>query len=493
MNANFLSSRLMKISTWFTVSFILGSIPSLVHLDQNDFLLTSGQLIIAYSIIFLLTQLNHQAIVSLKLRITSYYFFISLLTILVGVGWLDWEYEQDYRIQLFYLNPNLLGASISLLATITLLLEKNLSQLFTLLFAVLAILQTGSRTALLVFIISVVIWVIFNRGARIQTILTLGLIVLVPFALGLFSKNYVASVEHMTNSQNLLKDSNNFLATYWLPYIYAHNVIVSSKVTKAPIADYRADRITAQSGDKTTLLIYQNFGVGEVDKPYIGSIYLRADTPQKIVLSTNLSQVSCDVSSEWQRCMTSPGYVRERTGVQLRLEAGQYNQAVDIYVWGAQLEIGEHVSDLAIKYQPPALYFIFKRLEWGGVGFGVDNARSQSMQKAWAYFLTSPIIGVGNRNLNFDISRADETTLRLEHSHNLYLQLLASKGILGLLAGILPIFGILTFTWKTNYPTVLPLLVSVILLNLFDFTYYSAGIYYPFWITLGLMLQKDKV
>lgn len=73
----------------------------------------------------------------------------------------------------------------------------------------------------------------------------------------------------------------------------------------------------------------------------------------------------------------------------------------------------------------------------------------------------------------------------LSHAHNLALQFLTESGVLGLsgLAGLLG--GIAITLGRTRAWAGLVLLVSVLLLNLFDYSFFNVVVYYPLWLAVA--------
>ncbi|PZA06812.1 MULTISPECIES: O-antigen ligase [unclassified Meiothermus] len=116
------------------------------------------------------------------------------------------------------------------------------------------------------------------------------------------------------------------------------------------------------------------------------------------------------------------------------------------------------------------------------------ESRLQFWHIAWRAFREHPLggVGFGNFPLYYQIHLppgAIETYV--PHAHNLLLQLLAEGGLLGL-AGFGVLWGgvalllIRLRAWKG-----LALLGVALLLNLFDYTFFNAAVYYPLWVGLA--------
>jgi O-Antigen ligase len=209
------------------------------------------------------------------------------------------------------------------------------------------------------------------------------------------------------------------------------------------------------------------------------------------VLSNNISKVTCNISGTWERCITPVGYGDKRRGIQLRLETVEKGGSLDIYVSGAQLEVGKQVTPYAAKYRVPARYYLLKRFDVQATDV-VDRLRLTVMRAAWQDFLRRPLWGVGTDQL-FELAKQSNTLFpELGHAHNLLLQLLATNGLLGLAAWALPLLGVLILFGRQHWRNLVPLYGAVVLLNLTDIPYYSAGFYYPFWIGVGLIVFSDS-
>ena len=77
------------------------------------------------------------------------------------------------------------------------------------------------------------------------------------------------------------------------------------------------------------------------------------------------------------------------------------------------------------------------------------------------------------------------TDLFASHAHNIFLHLLAESGLLGCLGFLILLLVIFLLCWSSQAWLSITLLLSILLLNLADFTFFNAAIYYPFWITIA--------
>ncbi len=120
------------------------------------------------------------------------------------------------------------------------------------------------------------------------------------------------------------------------------------------------------------------------------------------------------------------------------------------------------------------------------------EARFQIWRVALTAFEQHPLEGVGiNRFPHFYARHRPEKaiTQRAGHAHDLWLQLLAGSGVLGLL-GFLTLYASVVwslFRWRAWAG--LGLLAVILVLNIADYTFFDAGVYYVLWAGLGFVLS----
>ena len=78
------------------------------------------------------------------------------------------------------------------------------------------------------------------------------------------------------------------------------------------------------------------------------------------------------------------------------------------------------------------------------------------------------------------------------HAHNLWLHLLAEGGVLAALGFLLWFLGLMGLmlrqrVWKGGV-----LLLSTLVLSLFDYTFFFAGVYYPLLLALGYIIAMSS-
>lgn len=113
---------------------------------------------------------------------------------------------------------------------------------------------------------------------------------------------------------------------------------------------------------------------------------------------------------------------------------------------------------------------------------GIDVARMPYWRAAWSGFISSPIIGVPNSfSSYFEIGYPERQRFHgtPAHAHNLVLQVLFERGLLGFLGLVLVLLAIILPSLHERDFSLL-LVVSVILLaNWFDFTFFYGAVLYP--------------
>ena len=478
-------TRLKTVIVLFIASAALGALPNISRAEWQAVLITLSQTGVGLGALIFGIYLARNQAKTAQLRLSTYFYTLALVAIFTGSGWASWQGEASVRIQLFYGNPNLLAASLCMLALIVLSLSRSRSHLLVLPLSFMALFTTGSRIGLTAFALAFLVWLVVAASSRRRHLLVSLLICGLIATISWLGRAYIVPIDNMINSQNILKDSSDLSARFWLEYARNRSLQIDSDIGDAPDDRSKSDRLRVQAGENATLVLYQNVETARLDTPYIGSVYLRADAPQDVVLSTNLKKVTCRVTQVWQRCVTPVGLGNGKGGVQLRLETATKGASLNVYVWGAQLERDTTVTELAPKFSIPTRYYMLKRFSIGNLASDTVSVagRYQAISTAWQVFLKNPLLGVGDAALRISLT---QTVIPLSHAHNLFVQQLASTGVLGLLALFTPLVGVLVILWRERWRVLLPLVIALAALNLTDISYFSAGVYYPFWLTLGL-------
>ncbi|MER3479069.1 MAG: hypothetical protein C4327_00900 [Meiothermus sp.] len=123
------------------------------------------------------------------------------------------------------------------------------------------------------------------------------------------------------------------------------------------------------------------------------------------------------------------------------------------------------------------------------------QSRLQIWQVAWQAFKEHPLTGIGaNRFGLYYLEHRPPDALEptAPHAHNLFLNLLAETGLLGMSAFLI-LWGAIVWTlirlraWKG-----LIFLGIAFLLNLFDYTFFSAEVYYPLWVGIAWAILQAE-
>lgn len=416
---------------------------------------------------------------------------ISVWTILNGSGYVSLpEPTVRGRVQLIFSNPNLLASALAMsgIASLVVVPRKRSALVATL--AILALGFTASRVALLagvggIFVAGAVYPL--SRRARFGVLLVaLALVCLV--ALSIWSTSLVGQ-------RNLLRSSNNLAHAVW--YKDANPFIVEPG-GEGPVPDSQASRLQATAhteGTYPSLLVWQRVEPIQPDTPYIASIYIRADEPQEVVLHFRRS-TTCLATQVWQRCSTPVVEDFRHAHSQFQLRVSEPGTSLDIEVWGAQVEIGTEPSEPELTNTLIPAFTIARRVHYSSASWlrdVLESSNVSAMQAAWQMFLAHPLVGIGlNRYASlYEEFRQDDVQGALTHAHNLPLQMLAETGLFGFLSWALPFFGVLALGWRQHWRRLLPLVLTVLAINTFDFTYYSNGVYYVYWLAVGLIIFSE--
>jgi hypothetical protein len=126
-----------------------------------------------------------------------------------------------------------------------------------------------------------------------------------------------------------------------------------------------------------------------------------------------------------------------------------------------------------------------------------DQNRWVIYSTLWQAFVSHPWygMGIGSIPAYFLLNRPPETLeIHISHAHNLYIQLLAEMGLLGLLGFALVLAKVVQLFWKTRAWQAVLALGIVLSMNLFDNTLFYAGVYYSVWLMVAAVhVQLDRM
>ena len=407
---------------------------------------------------------------------------LPLLTLLVGVGAID-PWHDGVRLQLFTDNPNLLGADLVAVTLAAMVVRPRLPWAFWLPLVALAVVFTGSRTGLFALGLASSIW-LFSPWLRFRSrLILLGGAVVVALVLAGASSQYRLE----DASANLLRVSTTFSDPSWNTR-FAASFSVERHATRGPIAGTTAERLTASTSDHV-LTVHQSGERSVAGTAYVASVYLRSDTPQRVVLSSHLSRTTCDVRDEWQRCFTPPGVGDGRLMAQFRLEVQDAGDGFDLFAFGPQLERSYSPTAYSATGVAPLPRQLIDRFVVPSRDQWLPDPRWQAMTDAYAVFLMSPWVGVGQAPLAsfFSIDNAATPVPTAHHAHNLFLHRLAADGLLGALAWLLLVAPLIYALVVHARLVGFPWLVGIVTLNLVDMTIFHSGSYFGAAIACGVM------
>ena len=380
------------------------------------------------------------------------------------------------RVAVFTGNPNVLGAALVTTMTAWAAMSPGRRWVWWAWPLVgLAVLNTGSRTSGGALLAAGTVWLVLlalrlPRRRLLAPFVALLVLVAAAFA-------WQRGVVELT--PNLLAAPSDLTHPAWRPL--GERVEIVADAVPGPFDGTRAQRLTGNATPTGRNVIMQSIGRSESGVPYVASVYLQADEPQQVRLSSHLASVVCEVDETWRRCVTPVGYGNDVSQRQLHLRAVERGGGFDVYVFGAQYERGEAVTpflDLRPTWIPQSMV---NRYDLRRITF-LPGDRVAIWRAGLEIARGSPWFGVGLED-SADAFR-DRTREALggdgvTYAHNLLVQLLAVHGLVGL-AGVLLFVGALLSTLsRTGWVRLAPLLLAAALLNTWDLTLFEPEVLVP--------------
>lgn len=122
-----------------------------------------------------------------------------------------------------------------------------------------------------------------------------------------------------------------------------------------------------------------------------------------------------------------------------------------------------------------------------------NQSRLEIWAVAWRAFLEHPLTGIGIGEFQFyyrDHVPPNAIERDATHAHNLFLNVLAEAGLLGLLGFLILWGGVVVRVWQLRQWGVLIIIAVAVVMNLFDYTWFYAGVHYPLWVAVAWALSR---
>ncbi len=405
--------------------------------------------------------------------IALYVASLAVATVVVGVGaWPD--AAERARVQLFTGNPNVLGAALVTAFTAwAAVAERRRLVWWGWPLVAFAVLLTGSRTAGAALLAAGAVWLVlrFVRGRRMLVLAPLAAVALLALAAFVWQRGVVEMTPNLLASPNDLRDRawNHSLAA---------SFSVVDDAAPGPFDDTRAQRLVGTATSERRHIVHQSTGRSDLDVPYVASLWLRADEPQQVVLTSHLARVTCDVGPEWRRCVTPVGYGNDDSSRQLHLRAVDRGGSVDLYVFGAQYERGVVATpfdDSRPGWLPQTMVnrFDLRRLSLLPEYRVIPMAAGLEIAREHPWFG----LGLAASREAFLERTAGGRSRPVTYAHNLAVQLLAAYGVVGLVGFCAVVLALLTAVRSPGLARLAPLLVALAVLNTWDVTLFEATVF----------------
>ena len=380
------------------------------------------------------------------------------------------------RTQLFMGNPNVLGAAlVTALTAWAAVAPRRRWVLWAWPLVGLAVLHTGSRTSGGALVAAGTIWLVLQavRG-RPKLVLTPLLVLVVLAAAALAWQRGIVEL-----TPNLLAAPSDLSDPAWR-HDLADDVAITAGAAPGPFPDTTAQRLVAQARPTGRNLVHQSLGRSEEGVPYVASIYLRADTPQRLTLSSHLAQVVCDVGTAWERCVTPVGFGDDHAQRQLHLRAPDRGGSVDVFVFGAQYERGMEVTPFLDERPAWVPQTMVNRFDLRRVTFLPEN-RMIAWTAGAEIAREHPWFGMGLAASQEAFRERTRGALSrpVTYAHNLAVQGLAVHGVVGVLGAALVVIALLGSVGRVGLTRLAPMLIALTLLNTWDVTFFEWPVFVP--------------
>lgn len=170
----------------------------------------------------------------------------------------------------------------------------------------------------------------------------IGVLALVAHNISVSGKVRVTASDAAAAWTNLLTNASDFSNAAWIKA----TTTVSSDAVAAPDATITADRLTATGANSG---VYQQATIGAA-QAYSFEVWLRADTPTTMSLvtiqvpSNTVTEVSCSVTTDWQKFRVQGTTVAGTTAIQCYVGGNStFSTGEAVYAWDAELLAGSGI------------------------------------------------------------------------------------------------------------------------------------------------------
>jgi hypothetical protein len=394
------------------------------------------------------------------------------------------------RIALFTGNPNVLGAAlVTALAAWAAVAPGRRWVWWAWPLVALAVLNTGSRTSGGALLAAATAWLVLLalRLPRRWLLAPLAALLIITAAAFAWQRGVVEL------TPNLLASPSDLTHPAWRSL--AQHIEIVPDAVAGPFAGTTAQRLVAQATPDQRSVLYQTVGRSEVGVSYVASIYLRAGTPQRVELSSHLATVTCDLDATWRRCVTPTAQGDDYLQAQLHLQAVERGGSMDVYVFGAQYERGEAVTqflDLRPSWVPQSMVtrYDLRRMTL------LPEDRIPAWAAGVAIARESPWFGVGlgaSADAFRDRTRGPLGPDGVSYAHNLLVQLLAVHGMIGLIGALAFAGALLSTLSGAGWVRLAPLLLALALLNTWDLTLFEPFVLAPAVLAVAFWSGRPSV
>ena len=395
---------------------------------------------------------------------------VALLAGTIAAGLVPARSNDAIRVALFTGNPNDLGAAIVASGAAWMAVTRRWLWWAWLWPALaVAVLYTGSRTSGGALVAAFAAWLLLRASrTRGRSVLALGVAAIVLAGVALSWQYGVVQ-----RTPNLLGAPNDLAGHDWRHRLAA-SVELEGGAGPGPFEDTVAQRLVARAREDGRNLVFQSVGRSELGVPYVASLYLRADTPQELVLSSHLASTTCEVGRQWRRCVTPVGYGDDYLQAQFHLLATEPGGSVDVLVYGAQYEIGVSATPFRDERPDWIPQSIVRRFDLRRLT-ALPRDRVAIWRAGLAVARDHPWFGIGvpaSQTVLLERTR-ELVPPGVTYAHNLLVHLWLVHGLVGLVGATLIGGALVVAAGRGGRRRIAPLLVALALLNTWDLTLFE--------------------